>query len=343
MGHPRRSIRGQGRLPDAGAGGLCRFHVPRQRTADRPRTQGLSGFPRRPPGIGSRRFPRPQRECPEHPAHGIRLRHHRRRLGRLDSRPSPVRERQVFRGAARGRPVGHEEHPHSLPGRLLLHARGQEGELGLPHRGVAGLRRAQDPLPARARSRRLVVDQRPAASARHAGGLRRLGEARLRRLVLQGRAALLHEERDLQGRRPRLSRPPWPALGRGLREPPPDDARLGEGRPADGAAVLQGLQRPRSLRHRLLPGDQEGPPAPFDRARLPEPGQEAPEPQDRDRGLRDRAQGLGQSRDRRHLPQGQHGQGQARPRSDRPRGQARGAALRRLHQLAADAAAVGHR
>ncbi len=85
----------------------------------------------------------------------------------------------------------------------------------------------------------------------------------------------------------------------------------------------------------LLPADHAARPALLDRGRLPAPGQEAPEPADRDRRARQRDHLRRPARDRRALPP-------ERRRADRQR-QPRDRARRRRDQLAAGAAALGRR
>ena len=83
----------------------------------------------------------------------------------------------VQRPAARGRAAGHQrEHPR--PARLPA-ARRHRGRLGLPLRARGGVQRPAHPAAARARARRLLLDQRDGLHPRQPPRLRRLGRARL--------------------------------------------------------------------------------------------------------------------------------------------------------------------
>ena len=95
-------------------------------------------------------------------------------------------------------------HPH--PGRVCETARPSEADLGLHRRARSRRQQPRDPLPARPRARRLVVDQRHDLCPGAARGFRPLGPARQSRLVVGRRAALFQARRELAGGRQRLPR-----------------------------------------------------------------------------------------------------------------------------------------
>ena len=94
----------------------------------------------------------------------------------------------------------------SHPGRLCETARPSEADLGLHRRARSRGQQPRDPLSARPRARRLVVDQRHDLCPRPARGFRPLGPARQSRLVVGRRAALFQARRELAGGRQRFPR-----------------------------------------------------------------------------------------------------------------------------------------
>ena len=133
------------------------------------------------------------------------LRDRRRRLGRLRPRQPADRGPRDAGGADRGRRARLEPaDPH--PGRVHEAARPSDLDLGLQGRGRSRHRRPRDPLSARPRARRLVVDQRADLHPRPARGFRPLGAARQSRLGLGRRAALFQAGRELAGRGQRTAR-----------------------------------------------------------------------------------------------------------------------------------------
>ena len=127
----------------------------------------------------------------------LRLRHRRRRQRRLPARQPAEPQSRAQGPAARGRRQGRlvlDRHP----GRLPLHHRQPAHRLVLQDRARRAPRRALDPLCARQRARRLLLDQRHDLHARPEGGLGPLGVARQPRLVVGRRAADLQSLEDYE-------------------------------------------------------------------------------------------------------------------------------------------------
>ena len=135
----------------------------------------------------------------------LRLRHRRRRLGRLRPGQSPERGRRGERAADRsGRARPSSVHPY--PARHGQDARARHVQLGLSHRARAEHERPRDRGDARQGPRRLVVDQRDGLYPRQSRRLRPLGAEGCARLVLCRRAPLFQTVRDLGGRRQSMAR-----------------------------------------------------------------------------------------------------------------------------------------
>ena len=128
-------------------------------------------------------------------------------------------------------------------------------QLAVQDRAAAGHGRARDPGAARARARRLGLDQRHGLFPRPPDRLRRLGRRRRDRLVLRRSAALLHphrEQRELSRERvPRPRRADQRQARRGA-----ERAQLRVHGRARLAAIprLPGLQRAEPRRLRPPPG-----------------------------------------------------------------------------------------
>ena len=174
--------------------------------------------------------------------------------------------------------------PH--PGRLCETARPSEADLGLHRRTRSRRQQPRDPLSARPRGRRLVVDQRHDLCPRPARGFRPLGPARQSRLVVGRRAPVFQARRKLAGGRQRLSR-----IGRAAA----DLAYLRQagavradhpGRAGDRSRIPRGRQPPAAElagRHRLGAADPPRPAPPERGAHLSAPGLAAAEPASRHR------------------------------------------------------------
>ena len=159
------------------------------------------------------------------------------------------------------------------------------------------------------------------------------------RLGLRRRAALLRQGgAQLPARRP-AARPGRPAARRGPRLHPPAEPRVRRQRGQRRPQADRRLQRRQPGGRRPLPGHLPQGPALVDQRGLPQARALAQQPHRRDRRPRVAGRAGGQwwiePRDRRDLPPG-------RRRAHRAR-HPRGAALRRLDQQPAAAAAVGHR
>ena len=157
------------------------------------------------------------------------------------------------------------------PGRLPLHHRQPAHRLVLQDRARRAPRRTLDPLRARPRARRLLVDQRHDLHARPAGGLGPLGGARQPRLVLGRRAAHLQALEDYE-------RGPIDGYGAGG-EVRVENPRVRwdiidawrEAAAECGIPPVEGVQQRRQLRLRLLPDEPEARPALERHQRVPAP------------------------------------------------------------------------
>ena len=265
----------------------------------------------------------------------LRLRHRRRRLGRLRAGQPAERGSRRERAADRGgRARPQSAHPH--PARHGQDARAQHVRLGLSHRARAEHERPRGRGDARQGAGRLVVDQRDGLYPRPSRRLRPLGTEGRARLVLCRRAALLQALRELAGWRESVARRFGAGRHRiraharsGLRRL----ARSGESRGLSRDRRLQrqaaGRFRARPIHHprrlSLLGGD-----------RLSQAGAQARQSRRRDRRACHARAAARHARHRRRICQGQrrHRAGRSRPR---------GHPLRRRLQHAAAAHALGHR
>ena len=151
--------------------------------------------------------------------------------------------------------------PHPHAGRPRPPAHGQGVQLGLPQRARAVGRRAARLLPARARDRRLLVDQRHGVHPGPRPRLRRLGRAGAPRLELRRRPPLLPAVRE--------PRPGCRRVARRGRAAPRIDRRVDE-------PPLRRLHRggtpgrlPGHRGHERLPAGRTGPHGHDDVARAP--------------------------------------------------------------------------
>ena len=267
----------------------------------------------------------------------LRLRHRRRRHGRLRARQPPdarIPRTRVLLLEAGGRdqlPLD----PH--PGRLPLLHRQPAHRLDDADRGRARPERPLARLSARQGARRLLLDQRHDLHARPGGRLRRLAPARQRRLGLGRRAALLP---PIRGQLPR----------RDARCTAPAASGRSRGSGCAGTSSRRSATRPRRSasprRDDFNDGDNEGSGFfevnqrerhPLDDGEgLPAPGAQAPEPARRHRRARDRADARRQARHRRALSRSD---GAERAAARRGRGAPRG----RRDQLAEAPGALRHR
>ena len=149
------------------------------------------------------------------------------------------------------------------------------GQLELHHRPRARHRRPPDPLAARARARRLELDQRHALDPRQSGGLRRLVADGLQGLVVRRGDALFQVDRALCARRGRAAGKERPDPGRGLPHDPGPDPSVRGRRAAGRHPAHQGPQRPPARGRRLLADVAQRPLPRLDRAHLPGPGERA--------------------------------------------------------------------
>ena len=283
---------------------------------------------------------RPTREpCTGDESHegtSIRLRDRRRRHRGLPARQSTVGRSGREGPAARGRRPGRLDLDQD-PGRLSLLHQQSAHRLDVPDRARRGPQRPLDHLRARQGARRLLVDQRDDLHARPGAGLRRVGRADRRQLVVlaigaadlpQERGLLPRGRRGARRRRRVARRAAAPALGHPRRVPRSDGAG---GHPED-----RRLQPRRQRGLRLLPRQPDEGRSPEHGARVPEAGAEPAEPHRADRsagappavrragaapGSRSRAAAQDEARDRAH-------------RND---------PLGRQHRIAADPAAVRRR
>ena len=255
--------------------------------------------------------------------------HGRLRAGEPSQRGSPHPRAPAGGGQERRLPLG----PH--PGGLSLLHRQPAHRLDDEDGARAGAQRAQPRLPARQGAGRVFVGQRHDLHARPGGGLRPLAPARQPRLGLGRRPALLPEVRGSPRR-------PQPDARQRRRLEGHDSApELGDprGRAGGGCGVRhpapRRLQRRRQRGLGLLRGQPAERRALEYRERLPQAGDEAPQPAPRTGG-RDRAADPGgpQGARSRLSPGGCPARGVRR---------CRGPARRRLHQLAQDPRALGHR
>ena len=238
------------------------------------------------------------------------------------------------RGAApRGRRAGHGDrapHPRDVPARLQVRPR-----LGSVRRARAGPRRPAAVPAARARDRRLGLDQRDDLPPRPSRRLRRLGGGRLHRLVVRRGASLLQA---LRGQRARCERVPWRRwTAHGVRQPlhVPPDRGPARGRRASGVRAHRGPQRRLPGGRFPLPADPAERPAVQHRGCVPPPCRRAAEP----RGARERLRRADRLRGR---PRGGRRARLGRRPRDRP-GRARGDRLRGHVPVAGAADALGHR
>ena len=183
----------------------------------------------------------------------VRLRHRRRRLGRLRAREPAVRRPGVPRAAARGRRRDARNFWLRLPVGYFRTIYDPRFSWQFPLEPEASDRQPRDRLAARQGARRLERHQRPDLHPRPARRLRRLGKrARRARLGLSRGAAVLQALRALRRRRERV-----PRRARRAR-------RL---RPAQRPSVLRGVarrgRRGRPAAHRRLQRRTTGRPRPL--------------------------------------------------------------------------------
>ena len=265
----------------------------------------------------------------------IRLRHRRRRLGRLRAGQSPERGRQRERAADRSRRA-RPPSVHPYPARHGQDARIRHVQLGLPHRARAEHERPQDRGDARQGAGRLVLDQRDGLYPRQSRRLRPLGAERGARLVLCRRAALFQALRDLGARRQSVARRRRADRHRIRQDHRSRLRRLARRRQDRGLPGDRRLQRRAAGRLRARPIYHPRRLPLIGRHRLSQAGAQAAEPRRGDRRARDPGADARHARHRGRICQGhpRDRAGQRRPRGD---------PVRRRVQHAAAADAVGHR
>ena len=237
----------------------------------------------------------------------------------------------------RGDRGGRQRQPHldQGAGRLQQDRLQRQAQLGLRDRARSAHRRPQDQIPARQGAGRLGLDQRPSLRARPGGRLRHLGAARLPRLVVGRRAALLQARREPRRRQRRGARPLGPARHRGPARSACAERRLHGRQRGARAETHARLQLRRPGRHAALPEHDAERPALEPGRRLPEAGDEARQRARDHAGAGRAGRPRRQARHRHHLSPGRpvaHDQGAARRHPGR-----------RRHQHAAAPADLRHR
>ena len=214
----------------------------------------------------------------------LRLRHRRRRLGRLRAGQPAERGRRQ-RAPARGRRARHASlHPH--PARHGPDARLPDVRLGLRDRAGAEPQRPPHRGDARQGAGRLIVDQRDGLYARPSRRLRPLGAEGRARLVLCRRAALFQTLRELGRRRERVSRRIGPARHAMGEDAGPALRRVDRSRQGRGLSAHRGLQRRAAGRLRAQPILHPQRPPLIGRERVPQARDGAQEPRRRGRARR---------------------------------------------------------
>ena len=192
--------------------------------------------------------------------------------------------------------------------------------LGLQGRARPHTRRARRLHAARQGAGRHQRDQRHVLLARPAGGLRRLGCARLRGLGFRERTPLLQALGEQRERRRRLSRLGWPALGLQHPHPAPAFRRLSPGLRQSGHQARGRYQHAAAGRRRLRARHPAQGAAAQHGARLPQAGDAAPEPAGADSCPHPACAVRRQTRDRGRIhAAGPHRAGGSNARGDRLR------------------------
>ena len=200
--------------------------------------------------------------------------------------------------------------------------------------------RALHPLRARPCAGRLLLHQRHDLHARPARGLRPLGFAGQPRLVLGRGAALLHQDRRLRTRRERAARRRRRVARRGAARVLGNPRRLARGGGRVRHPEHRRVQPGRQQRLRLLP-DEPAPRRALERDQgLFTTGTFTQEPHRHDRGDGDACT---HRKTRRRASRERHRVHASAAGCPLRRGKVRNHPRRRLHQLAATAAALGHR
>ena len=219
---------------------------------------------------------------------------------------------QEHRRGDRGRRPG-QPHLDQDPGRLQQDRLQRQAQLGLRDRARPLHRQPPHKIPARQGAGRLGLDQRPSLRARPGGRLRHVGAARLPRLVVERRAALLQARRIAHRRQRRRARPLRSAQHRGPARSALAQPCLHGGQRGGRPEAYARLQRRRPGRHAPLSADDAERPALEPGRRLSAAGAGAPEPESHHPrpGRDDRPRG--QARRRHHLPPGWANQDKSAP------------------------------
>ena len=240
----------------------------------------------------------------------------------------------LSRAAAGGRRQGPQSvDPH--PDGLLAGLRQSARQLDVRERAGGAARRPQTVSAARQGARRHQFDQRHGVYARQCRGLRRMAPARLHRLGLGQRAALLQEGRTPGTRRQRVPWHRWPAAC--VRSAAPIGTRGSGGGGGDpgGVAADRRLQRRPPGRRWVFPEHHRQAPPLEHRDRLSASGAQPRQPGGAPERTCHAHPDRGRPRRGRHLCQ---------RRGDAHRARRwRGDRQRRRFQLAATAATVRHR